>query len=95
MRINDLVKNLLITTENAKIKEQKVGIVCMRIIRRMSCSLRGRIIRSTHLYEGDEDDEERWWAACVVIGVVFSVPLLREEFIADHADHPESTNKPQ
>lgn len=52
----------------------------------------GRIIRSTHLHEGDEDDEERWWAACVVIGIVLSVPLLREEFIADHADHPESTN---
>lgn len=66
-------------------------VVRTRIIRRMPCSLQGRITRSTHLHEGDEDDEERWWAACVVIGVVLSVPLLREEFIADHADHPEST----
>lgn len=45
---------------------------------------------STHLYEGDEDDEEGRRAARVVIGVEFSVPFLREEFIADHADHPET-----
>jgi len=51
-----------------------------------------KITLSTHLHEGDEDDEEGRRAARVVIGVELSVPFFREKFIADHADHPESRN---
>lgn len=54
--------------------------------------LREKITLSTYLHEGDENDEKRRRTACVVIGVILSVPLLCEEFIADHADHPENTN---
>jgi len=74
------------------VREDQSAIGC--IIRRTPRSLREsrKITPSTHLHEGDEDDEEGRRAARVVIGVELSVPFLREEFIADHADHPESRN---
>lgn len=77
-----------------KIKENgEVGITVRTVYHRNRTRyIRRRITLSTHLHQGDEDDEERRRAARVVIGVVFSVPFFREEFIADHADHPESTN---
>lgn len=49
----------------------------------------------TDLHEGDEDDEQRRRATSVVIGVVLPVPFLRQEFVADHADHPENENDPR
>lgn len=92
-RVNNLIKNLLITTENARTKEQKNWYYTYALSDApRTCSLRDRITLSTYLHEGDENDEERRRAACVVIGVILSVPFLREEFIADHADHPENTN---
>lgn len=46
------------------------------------------IRNTTDLHKSDEDDKERRRTTRVMVGVVFPVPFLRKEFIADHADHP-------
>lgn len=44
---------------------------------------------STHLNECNENDEQRWRTASVVICIIFSIPFFSQKFIPDHADHPE------
>jgi len=73
-RTNNLVKNLLITARRTDQRAEKAATIHVNY-RRTPCSLRGKI--TTHLHEGDEDDEERRRAARIVIGVVLSVPFLR------------------
>lgn len=47
----------------------------------------------THLDESNEDDEKGRRAAGVVVGVVLPIALLRQELVADHADHPVNTSQ--
>lgn len=43
----------------------------------------------TDLNERDEDDEEGRWTTRITIGVIFALPIVRQELVGNHLHHSE------
>lgn len=73
-----------------KTKKKKTHVVshgrCFLFIMMGIIKKRERILK-TDLNERDEDDEEGRWTARITVGVIFALPIVRQELVGNHLHH--------